>query len=75
LFDSLLVPVMWVMLVLTVITAIQRFLKVWAQAEVSGIVQARRDKRQVRRVQRLSSRANRRSLSVNARQRRRSPNG
>ena len=75
LFDSILVPVLWVMLVLTVVTAVQRFFKVWAQAEVSGIVQARRDKRQVRRVSRQSSRANRRSLSVNARQRRRSRNG
>jgi len=75
LFDSILVPVLWVMLVLTVVTAVQRFFKVWAQAEVSGIVQARRDKRQVRRVTRQSSRANRRSLSVTARQRRRSRNG
>lgn len=75
LFDSILVPVLWVMLVLTIVTAVQRFFKVWAQAEVSGIVQARRDKRQVRRVSRQSSRANRRSLSVNARQRRRSRNG
>ena len=32
LFDSLLVPVLWVMLVLTSITALQRFLKVWHQA-------------------------------------------
>ncbi len=32
LFDSLLVPVLWVMLVLVVITAGQRFAKVWAQA-------------------------------------------
>lgn len=75
LFDSILVPVLWVMLVLTLVTAVQRFFKVWAQAEVSGIVQARRDLRQVRRVSRQSSRANRRSLSVVARQRRRSRNG
>ena len=33
LFSSLLVPVLWVMLVLTLVTAIQRFLKVWRQAE------------------------------------------
>lgn len=32
LFDSLLVPVLWVMLVLVVVTAVQRFAKVWAQA-------------------------------------------
>ena len=29
LFESLLVPVLWVMLVLTVFTAVQRFVKVW----------------------------------------------
>ena len=75
LFPVLLIPILWVMLVLTLVTAVQRFFKVWAQAEVSGIVQARRDLRQVRRVSRQSSRANRRSLSVVARQRRRSRNG
>jgi CDP-diacylglycerol--glycerol-3-phosphate 3-phosphatidyltransferase len=32
LFDSLLVPILWVMLVLTVATAGQRFAKVWSQA-------------------------------------------
>lgn len=32
LFDSLLVPVLWLMLVLTLITAGQRFVKVWRQA-------------------------------------------
>jgi CDP-diacylglycerol--glycerol-3-phosphate 3-phosphatidyltransferase len=32
LFDSLLVPVLWVMLVLTMITAVQRFVMVWKQA-------------------------------------------
>ena len=31
-FDSLLVPVLWVMLVLTLVTAAQRFHKVWRQA-------------------------------------------
>jgi len=32
LFDSLLVPVLWLMLALTLVTAIQRFVKVWQQA-------------------------------------------
>lgn len=32
LFDSLLVPTLWVMLVLTGVTAVQRFVKVWRQA-------------------------------------------
>ncbi len=75
LFDYLLVPVMWVMLVLTTATAVQRFVKVWRQAEVSATVQARRDRRQVRRVTRPSSRANRRTLSVSSRQRRRTRHG
>jgi CDP-diacylglycerol--glycerol-3-phosphate 3-phosphatidyltransferase len=34
LFDSLLIPVLWVMLVLTLVTAMQRFVKVWRQASV-----------------------------------------
>lgn len=32
LFDSLLIPVLWVMLALTLVTAVQRFVKVWKQA-------------------------------------------
>jgi len=32
LFDSLLVPVLWLMLVLTAVTAVQRFVSVWQQA-------------------------------------------
>ncbi|MGD9792111.1 MAG: CDP-alcohol phosphatidyltransferase family protein [Acidimicrobiia bacterium] len=32
LFDALLIPVLWVMLALTCITAVQRFVKVWRQA-------------------------------------------
>jgi CDP-diacylglycerol--glycerol-3-phosphate 3-phosphatidyltransferase len=32
LFDSLLVPILWVMLVLSAITAVQRFVMVWRQA-------------------------------------------
>jgi phosphatidylinositol phosphate synthase len=35
LFESLLVPVLWVMLVLTVVTAVQRFVKVWRQASAA----------------------------------------
>jgi phosphatidylinositol phosphate synthase len=34
LFDSLLVPVLWLMLALTLVTAVQRFVKVWRQASV-----------------------------------------
>jgi len=36
LFDSLLVPVLWLMLALTTVTAVQRFAKVWRQASVPG---------------------------------------
>ena len=34
LFDGLLIPILWLMLVLTVFTAVQRFVKVWRQASV-----------------------------------------
>jgi CDP-diacylglycerol--glycerol-3-phosphate 3-phosphatidyltransferase len=72
LFDSLLTPILWVMLVLTVATAIQRFVQVWRQAEVSTTT---KQKREVRQVRRQSIRASRRQLSVVSRQRRRQRNG
>jgi CDP-diacylglycerol--glycerol-3-phosphate 3-phosphatidyltransferase len=75
LFDSLLVPILWIMLALTVITAIQRFVQVWRQAEVSSTTQAKRDVRTVRRMSRQSARASRRQLSVVSRQRKRQRNG
>lgn len=75
LFDSLLVPIMWIMLVLTMITAVQRFVQVWRQAEVSATTLAKREVRTVRRVTRQSARASRRQLSVVSRQRRRQRNG
>ena len=75
LFDSLLIPILWIMLVLTVITAIQRFVQVWTQAEVSSVTARKREVRQVRRVSRQSIRATRRQLSVVSRQRRRQRNG
>jgi CDP-diacylglycerol--glycerol-3-phosphate 3-phosphatidyltransferase len=40
LFDSLLVPVLWVMLTLTMVTAVQRFVKVWQQASSVAPVKA-----------------------------------
>lgn len=54
LFDSLLIPVMWIMLVLTVFTAGQRFAKVWAQASATVPVASDRDRRRrtIRRVDR-----------------------
>ncbi len=45
LFNAILMPVLWVMLVLTSMTALQRFIKVWKQAGVSSRTQDRRDLR------------------------------
>lgn len=67
LFGSLLLPIMWLMLVLTAITAIQRFFNVWKQAEVSARTQERRDirldRQHVRRMNRHSVRETRRTLA------------
>ena len=35
LFDSILIPILWAMLLLTLVTAVQRFVKVWQQASVA----------------------------------------
>lgn len=64
LFDSLLVPVLWIMLVLTLITAGQRFTKVWKQASAT-VPQATpidrdRRRRTLRRVERQQRAARRR---------------
>ncbi len=53
LFDWALIPVLWVMLVLTVITAAQRFVKVWRQAsapvpETPAVSKRWRSRRQAR---------------------------
>ena len=54
LWDRLLVPVLWVMLALTLLTAAQRFVKVWRQAQVAPVtaarIEQRRSRRQSRRV-------------------------
>ncbi|MBI2708560.1 MAG: CDP-alcohol phosphatidyltransferase family protein [Actinobacteria bacterium] len=56
LFDSLLVAVLWVMLVLTLATAVQRFLKVWKQAStgVRPLATARRHRLSRRRATRAA---------------------
>lgn len=54
-----LIWILWLMLVLISITAIQRFVKVWRQAEVAPATQARIDLRRERRVERRTSRAER----------------
>lgn len=63
-FDSLLVPVLWIMLVLTLVTAGQRFAKVWKQASAT-VPQATpidrdRRRRTLRRVERQQRAARRR---------------
>ncbi len=64
LFDSLLVPMLWVMLVLTVVTAGQRFVKVWNQASAtvprSTTVARDRRLRSLRRSERQARAARRR---------------
>jgi CDP-diacylglycerol---glycerol-3-phosphate 3-phosphatidyltransferase len=61
LFDNLLVAVMWVMLVLVTVTAVQRFFKVWKQAAVAPVTAARIEMRRSRRQSRRFARADRRS--------------
>jgi CDP-diacylglycerol--glycerol-3-phosphate 3-phosphatidyltransferase len=56
LFDSILVPVLWVMLVLTVATAVQRFVKVWRQAAAAPVVMEKQAARRSRRQSRRSAR-------------------
>lgn len=66
LFDSILIPVLWLMLALTVITAVQRFAKVWSQASVPRPVPAttrwrsRRTSRPTERAWRRRARSTRR---------------
>jgi CDP-diacylglycerol--glycerol-3-phosphate 3-phosphatidyltransferase len=61
LFDSLLVPVLWLMLVLTAITAVQRFVLVWRQAVAAPVVLERQAARRSRRSARRTARAHRRA--------------
>ncbi len=61
LFDNLLIPVLWVMLALTTITAVQRFFKVWKQAAVAPVTLARIEMRRSRRKSRRVGRAGRRT--------------
>lgn len=63
LFEPLLIPILWVMLALTMVTAVQRFVKVWRQADVAPVtaakIEQRRSRRQHRRVQRSERRRTR----------------
>lgn len=62
-FNILLIPILWIMLVLTSITALQRFAKVWQSAAVAPVtaakIEMRRSRRQSRRVARTERRRTR----------------
>lgn len=62
--NVLLVPILWLMLVLTTITACQRFWKVWSQAAVAPVAQERIEMRRSRRASRRVARTERRRTSV-----------
>lgn len=63
LIPPLLIPILWVMLALTAVTAVQRFVKVWRQAGVAPVtaakIEMRRSRRQSRRVVRTERRRTR----------------
>ena len=65
LFDSILIPVLWVMLLATVVTAVQRFVKVWRQASTAR--PARPTRWQARRAARPTERAWRRQARTTRR--------
>jgi CDP-diacylglycerol---glycerol-3-phosphate 3-phosphatidyltransferase len=62
-YEPLLIPILWIMLVLTSVTAVQRFVKVWRQAAVAPVtaerIEMRRSRRQSRRVARTERRRTR----------------
>ncbi len=64
LFEPLLVPVLWVMLALSSITAVQRFVKVWRQAAIAPVTAARIEMRRSRRQSRRGARAERRRTRI-----------
>jgi len=72
LFSSLLIPILWVMLALTVVTAVQRFVRVWQAAAVAPVVEAKREIRRSRRQSRRVARADR-MAQVRIRRRRPQP--
>ncbi|MEI8321620.1 MAG: CDP-alcohol phosphatidyltransferase family protein [Actinomycetes bacterium] len=60
LFDNLLVPILWIMLVLTGVTAVQRFIKVWKQAAVAPATEVKIEERLARRETKYAVRQERR---------------
>jgi CDP-diacylglycerol--glycerol-3-phosphate 3-phosphatidyltransferase len=67
LFDSLLIPVLWLMLGLTLVTAVQRFIRVWQQASVPKPAPAELSRWRARRAARPTERAWRRRASSGGR--------
>ena len=65
LIPPLLIPILWVMLVLTSITAVQRFVKVWKQAGVAPVTAAKIEMRRSRRHSRRVGRTERRRTRIN----------
>lgn len=63
-FNVLLIPILWIMLVLTSITAVQRFVKVWRAADVAPVTAARIEMRRSRRQSRRIARSERRRTRV-----------
>jgi CDP-diacylglycerol--glycerol-3-phosphate 3-phosphatidyltransferase len=59
LIPVLLVPILWVMLALTAFTAVQRFVRVWNQANAATVVLERQAARRQRRIARRSARSRR----------------
>jgi CDP-diacylglycerol--glycerol-3-phosphate 3-phosphatidyltransferase len=63
LFPPLLIAILWITLALTFVTAVQRFVKVWKQADVAPVtlakIEMRRSRRQSRRVVRTERRRTR----------------
>jgi CDP-diacylglycerol--glycerol-3-phosphate 3-phosphatidyltransferase len=70
LFPPILVVVMWVMLALVTLTAIQRFMKVWKQAAVAPLTAAKIELRKSRRQSRRTARQSRRRDFMNSRRQR-----
>ena len=64
-----LVWILWGMLALITVTAVQRFVKVWKQAEVAPVTQRRIELRRQRREDRREARSARRSTRVPLRER------
>ena len=63
-FSELLVAILWIMLALTLLTAVQRFVKVWKQAAVAPVTAARIELRRAKRENRREERVQRRRTRI-----------